>query len=161
MTSGTKSFLLLALTLIVGFTLGLFADTALVRSRRERINRMGRPPGLVAHLERVIQPRDSVQAAAIRPLLQSTVDSNEEVIRQANARLRANMDSLRTALEPTLDASQRERLARELRRLPQMGGPGFPRRGRNGGRSRRGGTPPATPAVPAGSSATQSPTTRP
>jgi hypothetical protein len=78
------------------------------------------------------------------------------------------MDSLRTALEPSLDSAQRERFAHELRRLPQMGGPGFPRRGRNGGRSRRGGTPPAPapgppPAgsPPAGSAAVSSPVTTP
>src|ERR1700759_3168557 len=124
MTTAVKSLILLSFTLVVGFALGLFADATLVRGRRDRINRMGRPPGLVEHLERVIQPRDSAQAAVIRPILQRTVDNNQLVIRQTNERLRANMDSLRTTLEPTLDAGQRDRLAHELTRLPQMGGPG-------------------------------------
>ncbi len=100
MTTAVKSLVLLSFTLVVGFALGLFADATLVRGRRDRISRMGRPPGLVEHLERVIQPRDSAQAGVIRPILQRTVDNNQLVIRQTNERLRANMDSLRTTLEP-------------------------------------------------------------
>lgn len=137
MTTAVKSLILLAFTLVVGFALGLFADASLVRGRRERIARMGRPPGLVDHLQRVIQPRDSAQAAAIRPLLQRTVDANQAIIQQTNERLRANMNSLRVALDSTLDRDQRERLARELRRMPQVRGPGEAGRGR-GGRGRRG-----------------------
>jgi hypothetical protein len=145
MTTGTKSLVLLSFTLIVGFALGLFADATLVRGRRDRINRMGRPPGLVEHLERVIQPHDSTQATAIRPILQHAVDNNEQVIRQTNERLRANMDSLRVTLEPSLDAAQKTRLEDELKRLP-MGGPGG--RGRCGLRGRRGGGPDRPPGAP-------------
>jgi hypothetical protein len=140
--TAAKSLLLLTFTLVVGFALGLFADAMLVRSRRDRINRMGRPPGMVAHLERVIQPRDSTQAAAIRPILQHAVDGNEAIIREANMKLRANMDSLRITLAPSLDADQRTRFERELTRLPRVGVPG-PGRGRGGQRGRRG--PPGGP----------------
>src|SRR5690349_16954309 len=120
MTTPVKSLILLAFTLIVGFALGLFADASLVRGRRDRIAGMGRPPGLVDHLQHVIQPRDSAQAATIRPVLQRTVEANQLIIQQTNQRLRANMDSLRVALDSSLDAGQRDRLARELRRMPQM-----------------------------------------
>jgi hypothetical protein len=159
--TAVKSLLLLTFTLVVGFALGLFADAMLVRGRRDRISRMGRPPGMVAHLERVIQPRDSVQAAAIRPILQHAVDGNEVIIRDANDKLRANMDSLRVTLAPSLDADQRARLERELRRLPRVGVPGPGGRGRGGPRGRRGppdGPPPTMP----GSSSTAAPSaTRP
>jgi hypothetical protein len=143
MTTPMKSLILLSFTLIVGFALGLFADATLVRGRRDRINGMGRPPGLVEHLEHVIQPRDSAQAAAIHPILQRTAESNDQIIRQSNDRIRANMDSLRTTLEPSLDAAQRDRLAHELTRLPQRGGPGG--RGRGGPRGRHGGGSPDGP----------------
>jgi hypothetical protein len=142
MTTAMKSLILLSFTLVVGFALGLFADATLVRGRRDRIDRMGRPPGLVEHLERVIQPRDSTQAAAIRPVLQRTVDNNAAIIRQTNERLKVNMDSLRIALDSSLDAGQRDRLAKELRRMPQMG-PGGGGRGRGGSRGHRG--PPGGP----------------
>jgi hypothetical protein len=138
MSTALKSLLLLAFTLIVGFSLGLFADATLVRGRRDRISRMGRPPGMVQHLERVIRPRDSVQMAAIRPLLQHAVDANEDVIRQANASLRANMDSLRVTLVPLLDPDQRSRLERELSRMPRVTTSGPGSRGRGGPRGRRG-----------------------
>lgn len=138
MTTTAKSLILLAFTLIVGFALGLFADATLVRGRRDRINRMGRPPGMVDHLTRVIQPRDSAQAAAIRPILQHTIDGNEQIIRQTNERLRTNMDSLKITLGPTLDSAQRLRLEQELTHMPRMGGPGGGR-GRGGPRGRRGG----------------------
>ena len=139
MTTTTKSLVLLAFTLIVGFSLGLFADATLVRGRRDRINRMGRPPGMVDHLTQVIQPRDSAQATAIRPIIQRAVDGNEQIIRQTNERLRANMDSLRVTLAPSLDADQKARLEQELTRMPRMG-PGSGR-GRGGPRGRRGGAP--------------------
>lgn len=148
MTTAAKSLLLLSFTLLVGFALGLFADATLVRGRRDRIAGMGRPPGLVDHLQQVIQPRDSVQAAAIRPVLQRTVDANQLIIRQTNERLRANMDSMRLALDSTLDAGQRDRLAGELRRMPQIRGPGEGGRGRGGQRGRRGGPPGGPPPSP-------------
>jgi len=148
MTAGAKSLLLLMFTLIVGFSLGLFADAMLVRSRRDRINRMGRPPGMVAHLERVIQPRDSTQAAAIRPILQHAVDGNEQIIREANTKIRANMDSLRITLSPSLDENQRGRLEHELTRLPRVGVPGPGGRGRGGPRGRRGPPDNSRPSSP-------------
>ncbi|HEY4307325.1 MAG TPA: hypothetical protein VGM82_22830 [Gemmatimonadaceae bacterium] len=160
MSTAMKSLVLLSFTLVVGFALGLFADAMLFRQRRDRINNMRRPPGLVEHLERVIQPHDSTQAAAIRPILQHAVDNNQQVIRQSNERLRVNMDSLRVALDSSLDAGQRQRLAGELTRMSQMGGPGgFGGRGRGGRGGRRGGggPPDGPPGSPPGAAAGQPP----
>jgi hypothetical protein len=132
MTTTAKSLILLSFTLAVGFALGLFADATLVRGRRDRLRNVGRPLGFVEHLERVIQPRDSAQADSIRPILREMADGNEAIIRDANVRLRARLDSLRLALAPQLDAEQQARLARELTRMPAMG------RGGPGGRGGRG-----------------------
>jgi hypothetical protein len=134
MTTSTKSLILLAFTLMVGFSLGLFADATLVRGRRDRIDRMRRPPGLVEHLESVIQPHSSAQADSIRPVLQALADGNQRIVRETNDHIRARMDSLNTKLSPMLDSAQKGRLAAELQRMPQ----GFGR----GGRGRRGGGPP-------------------
>ena len=57
MSAGIKSLILLAATLVVGFALGLFADATLVRSRRESLRDLQRPPGFVAHMEEIIRPR--------------------------------------------------------------------------------------------------------
>ena len=143
MTANTKSMLLLALTLFTGFTLGLFADATLVRGRRERIMDLRRPPGFVAHMEEVIQPRSDAQRDSIRVILERVARENQQVIRDLNSHLRAGLDSMRTTLAPMLDAAQRDRLSAEIDRMPEA----FGRGGRGGpppfgpGRPGRGGPP--------------------
>jgi hypothetical protein len=145
MTPNTKSMLLLAATLITGFTLGLFADASLVRGRRDRIEDLRRPPGFVAHMEDVIQPRSDAQRDSIRPILEGVARQNIQQIRDMNAHLRATLDSMRTTLLPMLDAAQRERLSAEVDHMPDVLGRG---RGRGGpppfgpGGRGRGGPPP-------------------
>ena len=129
MTANTKSLFLLALTLVTGFALGLFADASLVRGRRERIQELRRPPGFVAHMESVIQPHSDAQRDSIRPFLERVARNNNQAMRDLNTSLRAGLDSMRTALAPMLDASQRERLAEEIDRMPEVGRGG---RGRGG-----------------------------
>jgi hypothetical protein len=138
MTANTKSMLLLAMTLVTGFALGLFADASLVRGRRDRIEGMRRPPGFVEHLESVIQPHSDAQRDSIRPILEAVARTNQQAIRDVNGRLRAALDSMKSALAPMLDESQRDRLAREVDRMPDAFRPG----GRGGrGRGGRGGPP--------------------
>jgi hypothetical protein len=129
MTANTKSMLLLALTLVTGFSLGLFADASLVRGRRDRIQGLRRPPGFVAHMEDVIQPRSDAQRDSIRPILEQVARQNNQHIRDLNAHLRAALDSMRTTLLPMLDAAQRERLSAEVDHMPDVLGRG---RGRGG-----------------------------
>jgi hypothetical protein len=135
MTNQIKSLVLLAATLVVGFALGLFADASLVRGRRDRIGEIRRPPGFVAHMESVIQPHSDAQRDSIRPILESAARQNGEVMRSANDRLKATLDSMRLALTPMLDQAQRDRLSREVDRMPPFG-PG------GGGRGRGRGGPP-------------------
>lgn len=135
MTAGFKSMALLAVTLIVGFSLGLFADATLVRGRRDRINGLRRPPGFVAHLESVIAPHSSAQADSIRPILEKGVQRNQEIVRSSRDRLKAALDSMQAQLAPMLDADQRSRLAREIEHMPDQFRGG---RGRGGGPPGRG-----------------------
>ena len=139
MTANTKSMLLLAMTLVTGFALGLFADASLVRGRRDRIDNTRRPQGFVEHVESVIQPHSDAQRDSIRPILEAVARNNQQAIRDVNTRLRAALDSMKTALAPMLDESQRDRLAREVEHMPDPFRPGG--RGR-GGRGGRGGPPP-------------------
>jgi hypothetical protein len=133
MTATSKSLVLLSATLIVGFALGLFADATLVRSRRDHIGQLRRPPGFVDHIEQVIQPHSDAQRDSIRPILERGAQQNSQAVRDANVRLRAVLDSMRASLAPMLDAPQRDRLASELDRMPNPFRPG----GR-GGRGRGG-----------------------
>jgi hypothetical protein len=147
MTPGMKSMTLLAVTLIVGFSLGLFADATLVRGRRERIGQLQRPPGFVAHLEDVIAPHSAAQGDSIRPILQQGAQHNAEIVRGTRDRLKAALDSMRLTLAPMLDADQRSRLERELEHMPDPFRPGGrgrggPPGGGRGGYGRGGGGPP-------------------
>jgi hypothetical protein len=140
MTANSKSMILLAATLVVGFALGLFADATLVRNRRRTIDGIRRPPGFVEHMESVIQPHSDAQRDSIKPALEHIAEVNQQAFRDANNRMRASLDSMQTALAPMLDASQRDRLAAEISRGPQFG---RGRGGRGGGRGGfgRGGPP--------------------
>src|SRR3954462_13722221 len=106
------------MTLIAGFALGMLADASLVRARRDRIGDLRRPPGFVAHMEDVIGPHSDAQRDSIHPILEATARKNNQLIRETNERLRAALDSMRTALAPMLDAEQRDRLANEVERMP-------------------------------------------
>jgi hypothetical protein len=131
MTDNSKSMILLAVTLVVGFALGLFADASLVRRRFGAIDGIRRPPGFVDHMVSVIQPHSDAQRDSIKPALQHIAEVNQQAFRDADKRMRASIDSMQTALAPILDAGQRDRLAAEINR-----GPGFGR-----GRGGRGGGP--------------------
>ena len=143
MTANTKSMLLLAMTLITGFALGLFADASLVRGRRDRIDGMRRPPGFVDHMQSVIQPHSDAQRDSIRPILDAVARANQQAIRDVNVRLRAALDSMKAALAPMLDESQRDRLAREVEHMPDPFRPG----GRGRGGFGRGGPPEGVPGM--------------
>lgn len=144
MNANSKSLVLLAATLIVGFSLGLFADATLVRGRRAELRGLRRPPGFVAHIEEIVAPHSQAQRDSIQPIVQATADRNQQIIRGANDRLRASMDSMRLALAPMLDADQRARLEREVGRLPNPFGPGGPGAPPPDGPG-RGGPPPGGP----------------
>ena len=149
MSANMKSLILLAATLIVGFSLGLFADATLVRQRRESLREIQRPRGFVAHMEDVIQPHSDAQRDSISAILQRQAARNDTIMRASREHLRSELDSMRLALSPMLDQAQRDRLAKEIERGPDpfgrggRGGPPFGRRGgpRPGG-PRGGGPPP-------------------
>ncbi|MGH7620280.1 MAG: hypothetical protein ACREPM_23940 [Gemmatimonadaceae bacterium] len=127
-----KSLVLLAATLIVGFSLGLFADATLLRERRDQLRGMRRPPGFVAHMESVIEPHSDAQRDSIRGILERQAARNDSIMRTSRERLRAGLDSMRVSLSPLLDPSQRDRLAHEVERGPDAFGRGGPPFGRGG-----------------------------
>ena len=134
--------------LVVGVLLGALGAGAV----RPRLERGGPPPmgprggrgpggpgGFAAHMVEVIAPRDSVQAAAVRAVVERVAGRNRALIDQLNQSLRASVDSMRGELAPLLAADQRERLERATNQLPMVRGPGGP--GGPGGRGGPGGPP--------------------
>jgi tetrahydromethanopterin S-methyltransferase subunit F len=155
MTANSKSLILLAATLVVGFALGLFADATLVRTRQRQLGGLRGPPGFVDHMiETVIQPHSDAQRDSIKPIVERTAQRNVLIARDLRDRLRAGFDSMRTALAPMLDSAQRDRLAAEVSHMPAFG-PGGRGRGRGGPPpfgppgSGRGGPPGEGPPPPA------------
>ena len=133
-----RAALILIVTLLLGVALGALGSAALVRHRNAEVRELRRPPGFVAHMEEIIQPRDAAQREQIRAALEATAQANDTIIRGANDRLRAALDSMRARLAPLLDNAQRARLDDFARIKPDFGPPG-------GGRGPRGGPPPDGP----------------
>lgn len=129
MTANTKSMVLLAVTLVAGFALGLFADASLVRGRRDRVSQLRRPPGFAEHMAEVIAPHSDAQRDSIRPVLERFAQENIQIIREANTHLHTTFDSMRTTLAPMLEPAQRDRLSAEIDRIPNPFRPGGRERG--------------------------------
>ncbi len=93
-----------------------------------------RPPGFVAHMERTIMPRDSVQRAAIRPILEATDGSNRATVDASQRAMSQHLDSMSIQLAPLLDSAQLDRLNQLIRTLdrprPHGGRPPRPDAGR-------------------------------
>jgi hypothetical protein len=132
----TRTAAILLTTLLLGVLLGAVGGGTMAAERRARLDEMRRPGGFVEHVEEVVRPRDEAQRAALRPLIEATARRNQQIIRGANVRLRAELDSLRARLAPRLDAAQRDRLDRFL--PPPFGPPPPP----PGGPAPRGDDPP-------------------
>jgi hypothetical protein len=127
-----KAAAILLLTLVLGMALGAVLRTSWAARRADEIGGMRRPGGFVAHMQQVIQPKDSAQAAAILPALEYTAQRNDAIIRGARGQLKTELDSMRTLLAPLLDDGQRARLDQIGRMEDPFGPPGGRGRGRGG-----------------------------
>lgn len=138
-----KAAVMLFVTLLLGVALGALGVGALSRERNAEVQQLRRPPGFVAHMEGVIQPRDSAQRAQVEPILAAAASRNDSILHSTNEQLRAALDSMRLRLAPMLDAPQRARLEQAARLAPQMQAPG-------GGGDRGDRPPPREGAPPPG-----------
>src|SRR5215212_8410813 len=123
-----KAWAAIVATLVLGIVIGLLLNGTLARRRMHEVERMRRPGGFVEEVMRVIEPRDSVQQAKLRPFLEATDNRNRQIVDGARATMRAELDSLRARVAGILDEDQQKRLAdfaaRGPRRPPNGGGPG-------------------------------------
>ena len=123
---------LLVGTLVVGIALGVLGAGAL----RPRLEARRPPPrrddrgrgagGFAAHMLEVIEPRDSVQGARVRVIVERAAVRNRAFIEDLNHSLRGSVDSMRAELAPLLSSDQRDRLERATNQLPPVRGPGPP-----------------------------------
>jgi len=146
MSTKAMSALILLGTLVLGGVLGMFASGALARHRRESLERLRGPGGFVEHMERVLEPRDETQRAALRPFLEAADLRNREIIRQAEEEMRVALRTMNERVDSLLDADQRARLGDVVERFRPLSPP--PGRGAPGGGpspGRGGGLPGAPP----------------
>ncbi len=152
----TKSALILLATFLLGGLVGLLTAGAMAQRRISRAAEL-RERGFADQIERIIEPRDDAQRAAVRAVLAAAADRNRETMSTAHAEIRASLERMREELEPLLDEEQRERLdlaAKRFRRAdpPRRGlgptGPRRPRPARNVARPPDSLAPPADSTVP-------------
>lgn len=123
MTPFAKATLVLLSTFGLGATVGYLSHAARVQTRE------GRPPnpderreGFVERMEALLEPRDTAQWNALRPIVEETDASNRAAVDEARRMLRVNVDTLRARIDTLLDAEQRARLA-DFAMRPMRGGP--------------------------------------
>lgn len=115
-----KAAIMLLSTLLLGIALGALGAGALSRQRNEQVQQLRRPLGFVAHMEEVIQPRDSTQRAKVDSVLALTAARNDSILQGANTQLRSALDSMRAHLDPMLSADQRSRLEKTAQLAPPL-----------------------------------------
>jgi len=125
-----KARIALALTFALGMAVGVFATAEFFRPRGpepERAAASGELPRFVSEMEKFLQPRESAQRAALRPLLISTDSLNRETVRHAQETMYDGLKQLRERAAPVLDSAQLRRLDRfiEEKALDRRPGPAF------------------------------------
>jgi hypothetical protein len=108
MRLGPKAALILAVTFALGGVIGALGAGFFNQRRLGAHREAG--SGFVELMERLIEPRDSAQAAELRPLLEAGDRRNMAIVDGARGALRRALDSLRAELIPHLDSVQLQRV---------------------------------------------------
>ena len=143
MKSATRATVALVATLLIGGAIGAFTVGAIAQLRRQPPPSPTAGGGFIGDMERLIEPRDEAQRAALRPYLEATDAINREAISQAESAMRDALEGMIRDVSPLLEANQLERLERALADGPRLA-PG-PRRGPPGA---SGGRPQGGPPRP-------------
>ena len=120
MSSGTRSAAILIVTLVIGMVLGALGFSAYQRHRFRDALSLARPAHFTAGIRRAIPPIEETRRAEIAAVLRR-IDERMRANRIArNRERRAQLDSVKSALEPLLTEDQRRRLRRYLERHKRM-----------------------------------------
>lgn len=125
-----KARLALAVTFVLGVSVGAFGAAEFFRPRGpepERTSARGELPRFVSEMEKYLQPHDSAQRAALRPLLMSTDSLNRETVLRTQETMRDGLKQLRARAASVLDAAQLQRLDRFIaeKAVDRKQGPAF------------------------------------
>lgn len=136
MSNRMKSGIVIGLTLLLGFALGMLVTSTLHRRRFENLRRLQHPGGIAAHILHEARP-DREQRQQLRGILKRYEPRLRDMRRTHQEEMRQVLDSLRSELGDVLTPDQLRRLRR---RPPDMPPPGVegdhrrrgPRRGMRG-----------------------------
>ena len=141
MKTGTKTILIILITLIIGMIIGALVTGAFARHRVRRFMSMREPGHLSARIERIIGPDES-QREAVREILRKHSEQFLEIHSEFEGEMLALRDSLKKDLEPILTDEQKARLERGPRHPGPFGDKGRRPGPHHGGKGRRPGPPP-------------------
>jgi hypothetical protein len=123
MKTGTKTILIILITLIIGMIIGALVTGVFARHRVRRFRSMREPGHLVARIERIIGPDES-QREAVREILREHSEQFLEIHSQFEGEMLALRDSLKKDLDPLLTDEQKARLERGPRHQGPFEGKG-------------------------------------
>lgn len=117
-----KSSLIIIVTLIIGFVLGIFFTKSFFPpiDMIERIAELRSPDGFMRRFERIIQPTES-QREKIREILKSHFDRFHLRSKKFRDQFSSLNDSLIVELNPVLNENQKLRLEKMFKNMKEEG----------------------------------------
>lgn len=116
MTARTKSILMLLGTLLIGMLLGVFIHALMVENRIERLTSLRSQAGFVRFMDKMIEPTDDAQRAAIREALEDAAAELDVHHAESRAAVESIMESFRGSLDSLLTEEQRQELNERMER---------------------------------------------
>jgi hypothetical protein len=108
----TKTYFVIAITLVIGMILGSLITAGVVHRRARRFMSLGHPDHLAARIESIIEPTET-QRDTVHQILMKHSRQFLEVRDRFESQLLTLRDSLKKDLDPVLTEEQRERLERQ------------------------------------------------
>jgi Spy/CpxP family protein refolding chaperone len=113
MNTKVKIALIIIMTLVLGIVLGAMLNRAFIRYRIRRAFADRNPVGMVAFMEKNIQPTPD-QREQIREILERHRIKTEEIREKFMEEMRQEFESLDAELDPILTPEQKKRLKRRF-----------------------------------------------
>jgi hypothetical protein len=105
----TKSILIIAVTLIIGFIIGFLVNGQLTKGRIQRFVKQGTADGFKMRFFDIIQP-DEKQKVTIEPILDEYAKKTDEMVGSFRVEMKAIHQEMIKKLEPFLNEDQIKRL---------------------------------------------------
>ena len=131
----TKTILILALTLILGFLLGVLTTGLIQRNIITRFMNLRTERGFASHFINLVGPTND-QIDKINPIIDYYAKQSEEINELFREQIRSMMDSMHYQIDPYLTEEQRNLIEERMRNrkmfmhiLPPRGKPPWLRKG--------------------------------